>query len=507
MIRGANLKRLLEQKMTTAHQAGGGTAGYRGEIRKLLGITENAITGEPLHDPAQQAINASEVDFAEVADTFLGRGNINGETLRHAFDPQTRHAIRMQEAEGSVVLPSHFANISAFTDTVSGLIDVLTLEGYQNPAYIGDEFFETREARVQGGKEIGVRNDGQVSGDLAPNEPYPTVGAYETYIHIPDNQRFGNVIQMNEQVFIYDRTDQVQAMASNAGEAVRRAKELRQADCFLGKKNTYMRDGVATNTYRLARDTTMPTDNAGPNSPNNYINAIIASTPLNDWSDWNTAKQTLSKNIDPATGWEIAVPASGTVLLVSPDNELLVNTIVKSTGIQIRNSLERPATVQASTYTLNVRNSANPLAEYNIAIMSSRIWYNRLLLAGANHPTAPTAFDAANEVDATIALGDTAAKAQSVWFWGNPKRAFRYRQIKPFQTFQAQLSSEDQRRNIVAVYISEEWGVPYLREPRYMFMGESTFTAEVPFVRPPPGSHTRWRRGTEAILWPLRYRT
>lgn len=478
MIRGANLKRLLEQKMTTAGSPGGGTAGYRGEIRRLLGITENAITGEPLHDPAQQAINAQEVDFAEVADTFLGRGNVNGDVLRHAFDPQTRFAIRMQEAEGSVVLPSHFANISAFTDTVSGLIDVLTLEGYQNPAYIGDDFFETREARVQGGKEIGVRNDGQVSGDLAPNEPYPTVGAYETYIHIPDNQRFGNVIQMNEQVFIYDRTDQVQAMASAAGEAVRRSKELRQADCFLGKKNTYMRDGVATNTYRVTADTTMPSDNAGPRAPNNYVNADVTSAPLNDWSDWNLAKQILSKNIDPSTGWEIAVPPEGTVLFVSPDNELLVNTIVKSTGIQIRQGMEKPATLtQATALTLGIRNADNPLAEYKIAVRSSRIWYNRLLLAGTNHPTAPTAFSDATEVDATLALGDTAAKAQSVWFWGNPKRAFRYRQIKPFQTFQAQLSSEDQRRNIVAVYISEEWGVPYVREPRYMFMGANTFTA------------------------------
>jgi hypothetical protein len=468
MIRGANLKKLFDHKMESAGKLGGGTAGYRREVRKLLGITENVNTGEPMYDPACQAIAANEIDFCEVADTFLGRGAVNGEVLRHAFDPNTRQSLRLQEAEGNVVLPSHFANISAFTDTVSGLIDVLTLEGYQKPDYIGDEMFETKEARVQGGKEIGVRNDGQVSEDLAPNEPYPTVGAFETFIHIPDNQRFGNVIQLNEQVFIYDRTDQVQAMASAAGEAVRRSKELRQADCFLGKKNTYSRDGVATNTYRLTADTTLPTDNAGPRSPNNYVNAKL-SQGLNDWTDWNVAKQVLSKNVDPATGWEITMPGAETVLFVSPDNELLVNTIVKSTGVQIRNSVDRPATTVSGAYTLNVRNSANPLAEFNVKIMSSRIWYNRLLLAGTNHPTAPTAFSSAAELDATVANSDTAAQAQSMWYWGAPKRAFRYRQIKPFRTFQAQLSSEDQRRNIVAVYISEEWGVPYVREPRFMF--------------------------------------
>ena len=475
MIRGANLKRLLEQKLETARagKPGGGTAGYRHEVRKLLGITESAETGEPLYDRNQQAIAAKEIDFAEVAHDFLGR-RPDAATLRHAFDPQTRAHIRLLEAEGNVVLPSHFANISAFTDTVSGLIDVLTLEGYQQPKYIGDMFFETREARVQGGKEIGVRNDGGVSEDLAPNEPYPTVGALETYIHIPDNQRFGNVIQLNEQVFIYDRTDQVQQMATNAGEAVRRAKELRQADCVQGKKNTYMRDGVATNTYRKVADTTAPTDNAGQRSPNNFVNAAV-SQPLNDWQDWNVAKQLLSRNVDPATGWEIEVDPAETILLVSPDNELLTKTIVQSTGIQTRTT--SPIATQATAVMLNVRNSANPLSEFNITIAASRIWFNRLLLAGTNHPTAPTAFSGSNELDATIALGDEATKARAVWQWGAPKRAFRYRQIKPFNTFQAHFSSEDQRRNIVAVYISEEWGVPYCHEPRFFSMFGNVFTA------------------------------
>ena len=116
-------------------------------------------------------------------------------------------------------------------------------------------------------------------------------------------------------------------------------------------------------------------------------------------------------------------------------------------------------------------------SEFNIRIVTSRVWYNRLLLAGTNHPTAPTAFSGSLEMDATIALGDTLAKAQSVWLWGSPKKAFRYRQVIPFQTFQAQLSSEDQRRDIVAIYISRELGVPYVHEPRYMFMGANTFTA------------------------------
>ena len=498
MIRGANLKKLLAVHMDPTEAAkrnqgrianklrpfAPGVRGYAQEVRELVGITESEETGRPTFSRAGQSVKAQEVDLAEVAHELIGDARKDPAFLRAAFDPARRAQVSLMEAEGGVVLPSHFANVSAFTDTVSGLIDVMTLEAYENPIFIGDEFVEVKESRVQGGKEVGVRGDGGVSENLTANEPYPTVGAYETFVHIPDNQRYGNVIQLNEQVFIYDRTDQVQGLARIAGEGVRRNREVRIADMVLGKVNSYSRDGLNTNTYRITKSTaTTNYDNAGPRSPNNYVNSKLTQ-PLNSWSDWNVAKQLLSRNIDPSTGWEILNDPRESILLVSPDNELLARTIVQATGIQTRsaglNAMNTASLTQATSVQLDVRNSSNPLAEYGIRILSSRIWYNRLLLAGTNASNTPSGGNdvaATDILDGTVAMGDSATKAYAAWGWGAPKRAFRYRQIKPFQTAPAPLSSEDARRNIVAIYISEEWGVPYVHEPRHFAMLGNVWTA------------------------------
>lgn len=477
MIRGIKLRKLLEQAMTTGLVPPGapqgtapekGPAAYRRHLRHVLGLSENFQTGEPCIDMAARAVNAKEFDLAEVAREMLPE-QFRGKNIRHAFSGGMQMR-GMQEAEGHMVGASHFAHISAFSDTVGGLIDAMIFEGYQSPEFIGDDLFETKAARVQGGYAIGVRNDGKVSDNPTLGEAYPTVGLSETRVHIPDNIRNGVVLQIREDAFIYDRTDQIQQAAANAGESVRRAKEIRQADCALGRTNTYSRDGVTSNTYRTDSTTGSAATKSTENGtyPMAYTNAQSTLT-LTDWQQWNVAKQVLSRNVDPATGWEISVRPDRSVLLVSPDNELLTRSIVHATGIQTRST--SPVATQATAIQLNVRDSANPLAEYGISIKSSRIWLNRLKLAGTNAASGYTGC-----LNAATALTDSATQAQTAWLWGEFTRAMKYRQIIPFETFQAPLSSEDSRRDIVAVYVSREWGVPWVMEPRYVFFGVGTYS-------------------------------
>lgn len=465
MIYGVKLQKLLEQEM----ESGRGTQGYRGKIRSLLGLSENVDTGEPTMDRAAQGLNAKDFSLQEVAHTFLGPDYRSKVAYALALGPQ----LRLQEAEGGVVLPSHFAHISAFSDTVGGLLDAMILAAYTNPMFIGDDMMEIIPARVQGGKIIGVRNDGNVSDNLPDGDPYPTVGLGETYVSIPENERYGVTVQLNMKTFIYDRTDQIQSAADAAGYSVRRKKETRQADVVLGKVNTYARDGVGSNTYRTA---VLATAAYNGTTPMSYVNAI-ASTPLNDWQDLNTGIQILGANTDPATGFEIAIDPKNATLWVAPHNELLTRTILSATNVQTRagSAVNTGILTQASAVQLNIRNSGNPLSEYATKLVASRIWYNRLLLAGVDC-TKEGASGHTGALDATQALDDDATHARSVWLYGDFKRAFVYRQIVPFSTVQAPLSSEDTRRDIVAVYVSSEHGVPFIREPRYVFQGVNTYT-------------------------------
>lgn len=411
----SKLQKLLEQNINE----GRGSAGYRAQIRELFGITESDIGGEVLAPKSERVMDPHAVDIREIAMTFLGR-NFGGSDVRRAFG--LAEQIGSFSEGGSVVLPSHFANISAFTDTVAGLIDALTMEAYQAPEFIGDSLMEVKSSRVNGGSMIGPMNDGGVSGDLLDGEPYPTVGLKETKVSIPDNQRYGNVIQVNEKTFIYDRTDMLEGSCTAAGTAVARNKEVRQADCVLGVTNTYSRDGVSNNTYLTSAGT----------SPNDYINS--STNELLDQDDIDAAIQILEGNTDPGTGFEITVPAPQ--LLVMPQRRLKTSQI-----------LHPEWTRQETQSNVEIRQGPSQLLPVSL-IVATRIWYNRLIAAGVNTTNAPAR-----------------------WHMGDFKKAFAYRQIIPFQVTDAPLSSEEARRDIVLVKIAREHGVPWCKEPRYAYQG------------------------------------
>lgn len=412
MIYGVKLKKLQE--------LAGNPQKYRSNLRGLLGISENESTNEPTIDHKARSIRPQDFSFAEVAHTFLGRDYV----AKLAEVSQMNAMGRLMEA-GGTVLPSHFGNISAFNDTVAGLIDAMVIEAYQGPEFIGDQVFDVVSARVNGGAMIGVMNDsnGQETTDLLDGQPYGSVGLKETRVEIPDNQRHGISIELNQKVFLYDRTDQVQSACQNAGYSVARNREVRMADTFLGITNTYTRDGVSSNTYLTTAGTT----------PNDYVN--METNPLVDWHDIDQAIQLLEGNTDPGTGFEISIPREGMQLVVAPQKQMATAVIVRASSIQVN-------TNSAVDRTL----ADNPLPA--LTILSSRIWYNRLIAASVN-----------------------ASNAKNRWHLGQFKKAFGYRQVVPFQVNQAQIGLQEQKRDIVLAYVAMEHGVSFTKEPRYAYKG------------------------------------
>jgi len=410
MIRMQKLAKLSESM---------GAHDYRNKFRELLGIKEGRY-GEPVLDPNSREIEAKDFNLQEVAFEFLGRDYASKLTTLGQQLPM----VRAMEADGTVVLPSHFSHISAFDASVGGLIDAMVLEAYQAPEFIGDKFVETKPARVQGGKAIKPMNDGGDGLDLTDSEPYPAVGLKETYVTIPENKRMGNLIQVNQKVFIYDRTGEIEAAATNAGYATRRNKEIKIADQVLGNVNNYSRDGQAANTYQKAATAV----------PNNYINA--SQNALVDWTQLDIAMVLMQENTDPGTGFEISV---------NPQEWCLFVDIGRHRNVM---HLTRATTVETLTQTLASRRfGPNPL-EAQFPIYSSPIWRNRLLNAGVS---------TANTLDR--------------WHLIHPTKAYQWRQIIPFESIDVPISSEEARRDIVMVKVVREHGVAWTKEPRYAYQG------------------------------------
>ena len=149
-------------------------------------------------------------------------------------------------------------------------------------------------------------------------------------------------------------------------------------------------------------------------------------------TDVQNALMVLQSNTDPGTGFEIEIPEPFRVV-VMPQNWLNVLTIAKQTEVEVRTGSNT-----------QIRRSSNPLFAIN-PMKLPMLWYNLLVASGVS----------------------TTNAAARWWMGRNDKKAFTYRQIVPFQTQEAPLSSEDVRRDIIMVRYSMEHGVAFTMEPRY----------------------------------------
>lgn len=413
-----NAARIVEQggrKIPLDPKTGKRVLSFREAWRANLGLVADH-NGLRL-DRDRRALDAREVSFGEVAQTFLGR-HLGVQEIFEACNAQLR------EGEGGlVVLPSHFANISAFRDTVAGLLDAMTLEAFQNVEFIGDKVAETEDARINGGKGIGVRGAGGESEPLNDGEAAPMNGLKETYIDIPDNYRWAEAIAVNSKVFLYDRTGQVQEAADFVGTKIGRAKEINIARTVMGMDNNFAQDGKSANTYQTA----------ATDLPNDYVNA--EPNELNSWPDLDRAIQTLAKNKDPHTGWEIALQKPF-ALIVAPDREMTVNTVLRAVTIRQADASDL----------INVRYGPNPLPPFEI--MSSMIWWNLLVNSAGTDP------------------------ATDRWFMGNFKKAFKFRVVSPFQT-QDDPTEVSVRKDVMMCRVASLWGRAYTKNPRYTYEGTS----------------------------------
>jgi hypothetical protein len=411
MISGSKLLKLYENEANT-------DGNFKSKVRGLFGLVEDEL-GRETFDKSKSAVDPKEFSLEEMAYSIIGR---DFATRLKAYN-QSPH--RVQEAEGGVVLPSHFSNINAFTASVHGLLDALVMQAYQLPEFIGDDFCTTYPTRVNGGKMIGVKLDGSEIDQtpLTSGLPYPTVGLVEDWVNIPENERRGLTIQLNLETIIYDRTDQIQSAAEIAGRTIAYNRERKIARMVLGIDNPYARLDTTNNTYQSTAGAV----------PHNFVNEM--NLELQDYRDIDAIIRLLGRNRCPATTFPIAISLQDAILHVMPANVMTAQRIARTTEV---------ASVSPD---LILSRSNNPL-DASFRTSASFIWYHTMVDAGYD----PDDFN-------------------SMWVFGDPKKAFGWRELVPFGVEDAVLSSEDLRRDIVMVKVARQIGIPFVKEPRYVARG------------------------------------
>lgn len=340
-----------------------------------------------------------------------------------ASTPELRQLL--EDNGAGAVMPSAFANISAFVGVATGLLEVGVLEAYENPEFIADTLAPAQPSKqFEGRKEIGASRIGDQAEERLPGMPTKRVQFGERWITQPRTvENAASCELLQEDLFLDITGGQVSERGNEVGEWVAYRKELRVIDSFIGVTNTYNYKGTTYNTYITG----------------GYYDNDIASNALDQIDNVKAAEIKFRDMTDPETGTKIRVTPD--TLLVQ--QEYLYNAMLLFGGdqTQVRSA---PGATTGEQY---FRVGPNPI-KGKYAILTSPLVQQRL-------------------TDST-GLNLSATNAGKYWwlFQKGPKTHV-YVQNWPMRTQTAAPNNVDSiDRGIVLFIKADERGIPMWKDPR-----------------------------------------
>lgn len=352
--------------------------------------------------------------------TLLAEDFSINELARVCFGEQ-----RMQDARAKTKLLTEEGDgvdYTTFTNITGRIVSSKVMAAYQKETNALSQLISTESnVRIDNERLPGFTGLGDIADPVHPGMPYKRAGYTEDYQDLPRGQKYGRIVPVTKEAIFFDRTGQILREAQKLGEALAYRKEREIAQVILGVTNNYNWAGTAYRTYYpgAAGD---PWDN-------------IHSNILSDWTDVDRAERLFDQMTDPNTSQPIVI--GGMTILVMPAKMATAQRIL--TASQVRHT-------EGAVVTL----SANPLGGYALGPKS------RLLRA---------------EAVATNDFGNP----DELWWMGDFKKAFVYRENWPAMVTQAPTNSQDEwDRDIVAQYKGTERGVCAVLDPRYVVVSSGS---------------------------------
>ena len=279
--------------------------------------------------------------------------------------------------------------------------------------------------------EPNIRNDlerkpgfaglGDVAESVHEGMSFPRVGFGEDFQDMPRGKKYGLIVPVTKEAVFFDSTGQILDRAAKVGEVLgyRKAREIYQM--VIGVTNNYNWQGTAYDTYQ-------------PLVP--WIN--IHSQNLVDWTSINIAERLFQTMTDPNTGQPIMI--GGRQIGVMPSQF--------ADALRILNAMDVRHTTAGGVVTV----SPNPKSSRSYQLIDM----GPLCLS---------------EVVATNDFGTP----EELWWLGDFKKTFSYRENWPITTLRAPTNSFDEfDRDIVAQFKGTERGVAAVNNPRYMLISSGS---------------------------------
>jgi hypothetical protein len=315
--------------------------------------------------------------------------------------------MNLAEAAGAV-------DTSAFSAITGQIMFSAFLEEYESPNLIWKDLVTVQDTPYIYGERIpGVSGLGDTAQSVGEGEEYPEVGVSQQYIDTPPLVKKGNRVSITREAMIADRTGgRILDRCRKSGEWMGVTMEKEVLDVVVGTTNNYKRNGTATNTYL---------------SSGAYIN-YQASNPLTgEWKAVQNAELLFDAMNDPDTGEPI---------ITSPDT-IIVPTALKMDAKRIIAATEiETVDNQANSVTVRTK-SANPIGG-NIKMLSSPYVKRR-------------------------------SSSATRWWYGQPKKAFRYMQAWDIEQIElGQGSTLQFTRDVLHQFRASKMGKAIVYEPRHM---------------------------------------
>jgi hypothetical protein len=306
--------------------------------------------------------------------------------------------------------PSHFANVSAWTATVGGLVQGSILEGYETQEFDLIDLFPTRPVVFwQGGERYtAVIGPSKPAPKVGPGESHPDARMDAMWVEPGPMNKYGQKLTIARETAFVDITGgQVLAAARDLGYGLRFREHELILDVITGVTNNFKlgltADAAATgyNTFGA----TVPTGNGTTGTlGNDIVNPMI-----DPFSTFQTSDTYLTKYKHPVTGITMPMSARLKTLLLPSTLSAYGMFLNGLADISILTQPGAPVPTPAGTYPTGSMTGKNPFAgRFNVRV-SEWLW--------EKHTRSTTQTDP--DISPGLGLSDTNANR---WYRLDPAR-------------------------------------------------------------------------------------
>ncbi|MFA5262187.1 MAG: hypothetical protein WC378_00065 [Opitutaceae bacterium] len=425
-------------------------------LRNEKGIKYRNAEGRPVLE--SQTIRPEGVSLKALATAIFGEQNIE----RRLSSP----APKFQELEGDVleagndIVPSTFSDITAFNETVAGLLEVKILEAYNRPEFLADRLCTNIPSNKVQEKFIGVSTPGDYAQERKPGQSHPRAALTERYVTSPITKNRANAVDVTREAVMFDLTRQVLEHAELVSQTLALRKEYLVLDTVLGIRNTYTYDGTNYKTFLIS---------------GNWVNLV--NNDLVDYTSLDKVYQLLSRMVDQETGQPISIECRD--LLVMPGRRAICEKLLSDT--QVRQGDESATTTVGTP----LGYGKNPIAGRFNEPMVSQYAYKRIIDVASDSTIQGLlkyidVQQSLSYYSGTTLLAAGAAAADTIWYSGDFKKAFFYVENMPLTVVRAAPTSYEMAdRGLVFSMFIDEMGMPGIKDPRYVIRNQG-FAAATP---------------------------